>query len=477
MTSFMDKNGLTIKRQNQIKREMLEDIALGFKNINEEIDAEDAILGNLVDAVASQIADCWQGMQEVYDSSNPDVNEGKNLDDSGALSNIERLEATSTKVLAALTGNVGTKISKDFVLKCTANNELFLIENESILQVDNCINFTAKINETIVPNRTYTIVIDGKETSYTSKNTDKPIDVCKGLVNAFNVKNFTITQNENLYTIKSNDFSKFNPFIDQYQSIKNITNIFLFSSVNYGAIICPPESLKIIPSPIQGLISAINPEQPKALGRLLESEVEFRLRRSRSGSISGQNTLPALKAKLRDLTGVSTADIIENYKIIISPEGLPAKSFQVIIEGGEDYAIAQTIWQNKPAGIEPFGVIKIPVLIETDEWFDIYFSRPKDISILVKIEINVNNDFPLNGEILVRESLLKYGNSLGINKNIIDQKFFGSIFSACIGILNIKLLVAKKSDNIFKNEIKIGRTEYATFEPSDIMVVKNVQKN
>jgi hypothetical protein len=216
MTSFMDKNGLTIKRQNQIKREILEDISLGFKNINEEIDTEDSILGNFVDAIASQLADCWQCTQEVYDASNPDVNEGKNLDDSGALSNIERLEATSTKVLAALTGNVGTKISKDFVLKSTANNELFLIENESILQVENCINFTAKINETIVPNRTYTIVIDGKETNYISKNNDKPIDVCKGLVNAFNVKNFTITQNENLYTIKSNDFSKFNPFIDQY---------------------------------------------------------------------------------------------------------------------------------------------------------------------------------------------------------------------------------------------------------------------
>nr|BFD33737.1 hypothetical protein GTC16762_33560 [Pigmentibacter ruber] len=473
MTSYMTKEGLNIKRQPQILSEMIKYIESKAKV---KIALEDSLIGNYLESVSFQLSEVWEGLQSVYDSSNPDSAEEKNLDDCGLNSNIIRLEAAKTKVEAALTGKIGTKIPKDFLLKCVANNEIFCSDNEIILKVNSCIEFSAKINETVIPNKEYFINISGSKVSYTSKQSDKAIDVCRNLVSLFNIDNYKIIQSENYYTISSNDFSVFLPFISENQTIDKVTNKTMFSAKNDGAIICPAETLNVIISPVLGLSRVTNNEQARSLGRLRESDIEYRARRSGASAIIGQNVWQALKAKLADVRGVSSADVINNDTDKISSEGLPPHSYQAIVEGGDDQEIAAVIYNNKPSGIPCVGSVKVPHYIpKTDQFIDIYFSRPSGVPILVKVELILTNNFPENGDIIVREAIAKYGNSLGINNSIIDQRFYGAIFASCSGIVNINLLLAKKSDGIYKKEIKISRTEYATFSLSEIMVLKNVQ--
>ncbi len=473
MTSYMTREGLNIKRQPQILSEMVKYIESKAKV---KIVLEDTLIGNYLESVSFQLSEVWEGVQSAYDASNPDSAEEKNLDDCGLNSNIIRLEAAKTKVEAALTGKIGTKIPKEFILKCVANNELFSNENEIILNVNNCIEFSAKINDGILPNKEYFININGKKISYTSKAIDKPVDVCRNLVNLFNIDNYKIIQSENNYTISSNDFSVFLPYISENQTIDKITNKAMFSAKNDGAIICPSGTLNIIVSPVLGLLCATNNEQARSLGRLRESDIEYRARRSGASAIIGQNVWQALKAKLADVRGVSSANVINNDTDKISSEGLPPHSYQAVVEGGDDQEIAAVLWNNKPTGIPCVGSVKVSYYIEeTKQFFDIYFSRPSGVPILVRIELIVTNNYPENGDFIVREAISKYGNSLGINNNIIDQKFYGSIFASCSGIININLSLAKKSDSIYKKEIKISKTEYATFSLNEIMVIKNVQ--
>jgi hypothetical protein len=190
----MTREGLNIKRQPQILSEMVKYIESKAKV---KIVLEDTLIGNYLESVSFQLSEVWEGVQSAYDASNPDSAEEKNLDDCGLNSNIIRLEAAKTKVEAALTGKIGTKIPKEFLLKCVANNELFFNENEIILNVNNCIEFSAKINDGILPSKEYFININGKKISYTSKANDKPVDVCRNLVSLFNIDNYKIIQSDN----------------------------------------------------------------------------------------------------------------------------------------------------------------------------------------------------------------------------------------------------------------------------------------
>lgn len=473
MTSFLTKNGLTIKRQNQIKSEILDNIRLKFEEIEDEIDTEDSLIGNLVDVFSSQIADVWLAVQQVYDGQILDSAEGKNLDDIALHLSAERLEADCTKTIGALKGNIGTKIERNFLLQCIANNENFYLVDNVVLGKNNCIEFTAKINNSVSKN-IYTIIVDGYEISYTAKENDKTVDICTALVTKFKKENFSITQNNDTYTIKSLNFNTFDPYVDQSQLILNVTNKALFHAVNNGTIYCPLGTLTKILSPVNGLIESYNFEQPKNLGRLLENDIAYRMRIKKSGALRGQNTLDALKAQLKNLRGVSDVDIIENRSHIYFKDDTPPKAFQVIIEGGDENEIAKCIYKHKIAGIEAFGKKIIQVLKQDNHWINIGFTRPIEVQILVKIEVKTFSDYPENGDELIKYSIQNYGNSLGINKSLFDQKFFGSVFNICNGISHIKIQLAKKIDSIYLNEIKIGRTEYSSFNINDIVVIKHV---
>ena len=479
MTSFMSDTGLSIKRQNDILSEMLSDAQTAFSSLGVSIDASpNSLIGNFLNISAAQMADIWQGLEEVYDAFNPATNEGKNLDDSCSLSAITRLESSKTIVNANLRGTIGTTISQGFILQCTTNNELFDCSNEIVLSQTGCVQFSSKINESVTQGKVYFIEINSMKITYTAEETDSANDVCKKIIDLFYFPNFAISQiDETTYNVISLENTTFTPVVDDYQTLQTATNIALFTAENIGEIVCPANTLTTIPTPIQGLSSATNYAQPISTGRLLESDAELRIRRANSGSILGQNVLSALKAKLLDIAGVSTVTIIENETTETSIEGVPPKAFQVIIEGGDNQEIANTIWTNKPAGIQAYGDISETISIDdTSQTKTVAFSRPTEAEILVKVSYTKNKDesFPSNGEDLIKNAIVAYGNNLGIYNDVISQRFFGSIFSACKGILSLNISVARKideSNNVdYFNYIQIDRTEYPTFSYYNIQI-------
>lgn len=74
MTSYMTKEGLNIKRQPQILSEMIKYIESKAKV---KIALEDSLIGNYLESVSFQLSEVWEGLQSVYDSSNPDSAEEK----------------------------------------------------------------------------------------------------------------------------------------------------------------------------------------------------------------------------------------------------------------------------------------------------------------------------------------------------------------------------------------------------------------
>lgn len=110
--------------------------------------------------------------------------------------------------------------------------------------------------------------------------------------------------------------------------------------------------------------------------------------------------------------------------------GLPPKSFEVIIEGGSDLDVAEKIWETKPAGIQTFGNTSVNITDSQGFTQVINFTRAiaKYISVNVEIVLNPQETFPSNGLSMIANSILAYGNSLGVGIDVFIQRVLAQVF-------------------------------------------------
>lgn len=127
-----------------------------------------------------------------------------------------------------------------------------------------------------------------------------------------------------------------------------------FVSEEYGEIIGLAGTLTVIDTPVSGWASVTN-ELDAVLGQEGESDAELRVRRAALLVSTGKATVDAIQANMLKTTGVLDAAVLENVTSLTDANGLPPKSFEVIVDGGTANAIAQTVWDNKPAGISAYG--------------------------------------------------------------------------------------------------------------------------
>ena len=115
--------------------------------------------------------------------------------------------------------------------------------------------------------------------------------------------------------------------------------------------------------------------------------------------------------------------------------GRPPKSFEAVVEEGTDEAVANQIWQTKPAGIETFGNVNggngIQIIDSQGNTQVIYFSRPSPIYIWIQVALTLDNqeNFPANGIQLVQQAIFNYGQSLGVGINVLLQRVQAQIFT------------------------------------------------
>jgi uncharacterized phage protein gp47/JayE len=157
--------------------------------------------------------------------------------------------------------------------------------------------------------------------------------------------------------------------------------------------------------------------------------------------------------------------------------GRPPKSFEVVVEGGSDQAVADKIWQVKPAGIRSFGNTgPIMVIDSQGNSQPIFFTRGVAVYMFAQAVITLDNSgtFPSNGEELVAQAIVAYGNSLGIGADVIRQRVEAAIF-AIPGISTLNLQLARTSNPsntpIFtSSNIAISDTEVSVWDISRVYV-------
>jgi len=267
--------------------------------------------------------------------------------------------------------------------------------------------------------------------------------------------------------------------VDSKLSIRLIGTPVAFTSLEMGAFALPVGSLNRIDSSIHGW-DAVNNLVPGDIGRAVETDEELRSRHANSVRATGAATAQAIRSRiLAEVDSVSYVAIYENRTNGIDANNLPPHSFEVVVMGGSDQAVADKLFEVKPAGIETYGNTSVQVIDENGDMQTCRFSRPYNKYTWIRVTINtLDSEEALDPEYVttVKSAVLTYGNSIGIGKDVIIQRFFGPIYESTPGIGGITVEAAITASPVdaptyTTTNIIIARDEIAVFDLTRITVV------
>jgi len=124
--------------------------------------------------------------------------------------------------------------------------------------------------------------------------------------------------------------------------------------------------------------------QNTTLGLDEETDAQLRLRRQKSVSLASQGYIESLIAELRNISGVSYANVYENTTSAADSDGVPGHGIWVVVDGGTDSAIGYAIYTKRPAGVAMKGSEIYAVSRPDGSLFEIRFDRASTESLHVK---------------------------------------------------------------------------------------------
>jgi uncharacterized phage protein gp47/JayE len=205
--------------------------------------------------------------------------------------------------------------------------------------------------------------------------------------------------------------------------------------------------------PVSGITSVDNAE-PSTVGREIETDAELKTRRQVSiQNINSPSDQGIRNALLQNVENIVSAVVISN-RTNDYVDGRPPKSFESIVDGGLNQDIADVIYENLPAGIEPYGDVNVIITADDGQDVVIGFSKVQEVAIEAEIDLNINDDpnvgvlFPDDGEIQVKNSLVNYFGEFVNNQDIINNQTYDPI-NAVGGVTGIVAKYKFKSGGSF----------------------------
>jgi uncharacterized phage protein gp47/JayE len=216
------------------------------------------------------------------------------------------------------------------------------------------------------------------------------------------------------------------------------------------------------------------------IGTNLESDASFRLSRQERLQAGSGGTFEAVKDGIAEVIGVTGVSLLENDTASTDANGLPGKSFEAIVIGGDDTEVATAIFKKKPIGIRAFsgasGGSKITETIKDSHGNEhtIEFSRPTSI-VITDLDITVTyNDLygggdPAAGILNVKEALVNFILSLSPGDNIVWTKLLAAALTVP-GVTDVTNLEYDVGDGLISVNTTIGPRELATLDSAVITV-------
>jgi uncharacterized phage protein gp47/JayE len=152
-----------------------------------------------------------------------------------------------------------------------------------------------------------------------------------------------------------------------------------------GALTAQAGDISVIATPQLGWQTVTNASAASP-GRDAETDAELRQRQTISTAIPALTPLESIVANVEALPGVTELKAYENDTSAPDANGLPSHSIALVVVGGDNTAIAETIAGGK-LGCGTYGTTQVTVTDQNNVPDVIYFSRPTTGRIVVNMTI------------------------------------------------------------------------------------------
>jgi len=485
MTEYgVTSTGFVKKTYDVIKQEVKEDL---WDKVNSKLNLLDtSTIGQIVGVFSDKLREMWDVQESVYNAQYPETATGASLDESASYNGVTRLAATKgTVTLDGMYLDDGTTVPAGSIVGVGPTGSQW-------------VTLAAVTNSTGVP-ATFSVSAEARETGVLqgyAGEIDTIITAVSGWSAApaiTNTTNGTWNLDGTSLTLKVDrggtqtvNFAGGNPWAaaDVATEIKNNTTGIDAYAVNLKVRVATETegdggSIQITGGTANSLLSFDTGElkgfntEDADVGTDVEEDPAFRARREQLLRIAGSGTLEAVRSAVLDVSGVLQAFVLENETGVTDSDGVPPHSFEVIAQqaawtAAEEEAVAQAIWDNKPLGIDAYG--STDVTITDSQGFDntVSFSKSSEIPIHLEYTLDTDDNYPSNGDDLVKAAVAAYGNSLTIGEDVIALQFK----SVPLDIAGVNDVTSFKVDIVDPptgtTNISIPTRSQATFDTSDI---------
>lgn len=230
----------------------------------------------------------------------------------------------------------------------------------------------------------------------------------------------------------------------------------------------------VIDTPVSGFDSftfATNAER----GLDTETDSELRARRELELARPGTGTVPAVEADLAQVAEVDSVTVFENTNV--SPAdatGLPIHNIEAVVGGGvgnNEQAIAEQLWESKPAGIGTFGGDSRTVTDTAGNQHVLFFSRPTQVP--TQMELTVVRDVVAVTDEEIRQALEDWASTWKLGEDVTIAGIV-EIVMGLSGVLNVPttdvLIGTKTPPTLLNQDLIITDRDIATLAAGDVVI-------
>ena len=460
-------NGFVRKRLPGIREDIFKSLE---QNLGSTVSRQpNSMIGVLVGVYAAELDRMWQLLErDYYDRSPISASEGS-LDNTLAYTNVQRKKAQASYLYAVCYGRSRMVLPANCQIKDAFGYKWNIIE-ESTITLNDCVHVTLDV---VAPaeGKVYSVQFDNDAViKYTAKTGDTALVVAVALASQ-SVEKWQGSIVEGKLVFERSD-RRYGAVVVPNESfvVTQVGSPIRFDCEEYGEIEPLLNSVNYINTNYDGWFSVSN-ESETYVGRDYETASEVRRRYASAVFRNSIGMKESIKAALLELQDVTSVTIYEN-RTDETVDGLKPHSFQAIVFGGNEEAIARTILNVAPLGIDTNGDICVRIEDSEGAAQDVCFSRPHEVQIYVKVIIKEYNEEILPGDAIdkIKNIVVEQIGKLSMGNDVIYQRLLGPIYSGVDGISYIECSVSKDGKTYKQENIPIGRGEFAVTKLANITV-------
>lgn len=246
-----------------------------------------------------------------------------------------------------------------------------------------------------------------------------------------------------------------------------------------GPISAASGTLTVIETPVSGWTDVTN-ALDAVPGTDEETDPVYRARREDEVARQGTGPADAIRADLLDVDGVESVTVTLN-DTDDPVDGLPPHSFEAIVYDGttdgtevDAGAIAQAIWESKPAGIQTYGGSSGTAVDAQGRERTVYFSRPTARPVYIDVGADVSTSLgwdPTNGPTAIKEAVVAFARArFLVGGDVIRARLYSPALGVP-GVFDVTALeIGFSPSPAGTSNLAIADRELATFDTSRVTV-------